>query len=81
MDSDSIYEVVKKLIGPIEPIGETHTDNDRFENLKVMTELVNNLVSDIDNVGYRFKNNHQFSMKRASEFASKFLSDDLGIVE
>lgn len=28
------YEVVKKIIGKIEPLGETNIDNDRFENLK-----------------------------------------------
>jgi hypothetical protein len=35
-----IYKVVKKLIGAIEPVGATHIDEGRFENLKVMTELV-----------------------------------------
>ena len=28
------YEVVKKLIGEVDPVGETHIDNERFENLK-----------------------------------------------
>ena len=38
-------DVVKKLIGKINPIGETNTDNERFENLKAMCELVNNLIT------------------------------------
>ena len=74
-----IYAVVKKLVGPLHPVGETHTDNDRFENLKVLTELVDKLVDDIDRV-IPNKNCHQHSMKRAGEFADKFL-DGLGIVE
>lgn len=34
-----IYEVVTKLVGPIDPAGETHTDKKRFENLKVMCDV------------------------------------------
>jgi len=74
-----IYDVVKKLVGEIEPVGETYTDNARFENLKVMTELVDSLVKDIDYVGME-KDRHEYSRKRAGEFANKFLTQ-LGIVE
>jgi hypothetical protein len=75
-----IYEVVKKLIGEIDPIGETHTDDVRFGNLKIMTDLVDKLLTDIDSIGYNYKDNHQFSMKRASSFAQEF-QDKMGIVE
>lgn len=67
------YDVVTKLIGKIDPVGETNEDDRRFENLKEMCSLVEKLITDIDNVGYRNQNNHQFSIKRASEFASKFM--------
>ena len=76
----NIYDVVIKLIGIIKPVGETNIDNDRFENLKIMTELVDRLLTDIDQVAYQYKNNHQYSMKRASDFARKF-QDNMGIVE
>lgn len=76
-----IHGVVKKLVGPINPVGETNTDNARFENLKVLTELVEKLVIDIDAVAYEHKDAHQFSLKRAAEHASKFMKDKLGIVE
>ena len=69
-----IHEIVTNLVGYIEPVGETRTDDARFENLKVMTELVDKLIYDINEAEHRFKNNHQFSMKRASEFATKFLN-------
>lgn len=72
-----IYEVVKKLVGLINPVGETNIDNDRFENLKQMTDLVEKLLSDIDWLN-SYKNNHQFSMKRSAEFASDF-QDSVGI--
>lgn len=34
------YDVVTKLIGPIDPTGETHTDMERYTNLETMCGLV-----------------------------------------
>lgn len=72
-----LYDVVVKLVGSISPVGETHTDNERFENLKVMTNLVDKLLTDIDDV-IPCKDRHEFSMKRAGEYADKFYNK-LGI--
>ena len=72
-------DVVRKLVGRINPVGETHTDDERFENLKTMTILVDLLLSDLDIVASE-KHRHEFSRKRAGEFASNFL-DKLGIVD
>lgn len=69
-----VYKVVKKLVGNINPIGETNTDNERFENLKMLCELVEKLVIDIDEVSYLNKNAHQFSIKRASDYANGFIN-------
>ena len=75
-----LYDVVKKLLGEIDPVAETNTDNARFENLKATTELVNKLLADIDHVAYSYKNRHEFSVKRASKFAGEFLTE-FGITE
>jgi len=75
-----IYDIVKKLIGEIDPVGETNTDDDRFENLKETTELVDRLLTDINRVEYKNKDRGEFSMKRAGEYAKKFL-DKIGITE
>lgn len=75
----NVYDVVIKLIGPIEPIGETNTDNNRFENLKAMTELVDELLTDIDTVVYLNKDRSEYSRKRAGQFASEFYKK-IGIV-
>jgi len=69
-----LHEIVKKLVGNINPVGETHTDNARFENLKVMTGLVDALLTDIDTVAVNNKDS------RAGGFASDFF-DEIGIVE
>ena len=75
-----IHEIVKKLVGEINPIGETTTDERRFENLQEMVGLVDNLLGDIDSIAHKYKNNHQHSMKKASKYASDFF-DKLGIKE
>lgn len=75
----NIEQIVESLIGKINPVGETNTDNERFENLKQMCELVNILVGKIDDVSYKNKDSHEFSVKRASEYASDFLTNTLGI--
>ena len=75
-----IYDVVKKLTGNINPIGETNIDNERFENLKNVCGLVDILLSEIDTVATGNKNQSEFSRKRAGEFASKFF-DKIGIKE
>lgn len=66
-----MYDVVKKLVGEIHPIGETNTDDARFENLKEMTELVDKLLTDIDDVAYE-ATRHEYGHQRAGKFASKF---------
>lgn len=80
MDIMTLYDVVKKLTGPIDPVGETNTDNARFENLKALTGLVDKLVFDIDRVSMQGKGRAEYSIKRARDFANNFLND-LGIEE
>jgi len=76
-----LKEIVMSLVGNINPIGDTNTDNDRFENLKNLCELVYDLLGEIDEVSYKNKDSHEFSVKRASDYANKFLTDNLGIKE
>ena len=74
-----IIDVVRKLVGPIEPIGDIHVDVYTFENLKTMSELVNELLIDIDKV-IPNKQRDEGSMKRAGEFADNFFLEN-GFVE
>lgn len=73
------YGIITKLIGPINPIGDSSIDELRFQNLKHMTILVDKLIAEIDIIASN-KTRPEFSMKRAGVFADKFLND-LGIVE
>lgn len=74
-------DVIKKLIGDIQPAGSTEVDDVRFENLKAMCKLVNELVYEIDSVAYANKDKHQHSMREMGEYAYNFLSNTLGIKE
>jgi hypothetical protein len=76
----ALDDVVRKLVGKVDPVGETSTDDVRFENLKVMCELVGRLLTDIDAVATNNKNRVEFSMKRAGEYASDFYTR-IGIIE
>jgi hypothetical protein len=73
-------EIVKKLIGKINPIGETNTDAERFENLKEVCKLIDELHIEIDDIAYRNKDSKKFSVKRSVDYINQFL-DNLGIKE
>ena len=67
-----VYEVAKKLLGPIEPVGETNADAKRYENLEATINLVAKLMSDLSqltNYAYR----PEASMKKAGLKALSFI--------
>jgi hypothetical protein len=68
-------EMVRKLIGPIHPLGDSSRDDERFENLKQMCALIEALILDVDDVAFDNKDSHEFSVKRAADHAKKFLSE------
>jgi hypothetical protein len=72
-------EIVQKLIGNIQPLGDSSRDPERFENLKAMCELVNNLVTAIDDVAYQYSESHEYSVKEMGQYADNFLTKTLGI--
>ena len=75
-----LKDVVKKLVGEIDPVGETYRDEKRLENLKTMCALVDSLVTDIWHVAQN-KDRCEYSMKQAGVYAEKFLKSTLNIVE
>ena len=81
MNSETITEVVKKLVGEIQPYGASDIDDKRFESLKTICEVVDNLVIEIDRVAYENKDRQEFSMKQMADYASNFMTNTLGIAE
>jgi hypothetical protein len=68
-----LHEVTKKLIGPIDPVGESRVDEIRFENLKVMINLVERLIDEINDVAIDNAGRNEASMKKAGEIARRFI--------
>jgi hypothetical protein len=66
-------DVVRKLIGPIKPIGKTEVDDERFENLKSLASLIENLLLDIDDLAFDHKNAQEFSIKRSVDYSNNFI--------
>lgn len=66
-----IVDVVTKLIGKIDPVGETHTDNARYDNIKVMTALIDSLMYEIHEIA-RYER-HEYSINRAKRYCEGFL--------
>jgi len=64
----TIYEVVKKLIGSIEPYGDSDIDEKRSNNLDEHTELVFQLVVDLIETA-NFKDRNEYSIKKLGETA------------
>lgn len=66
------YELIKKVIGNIQPVGETRTDEIRLENLKATIELTEALLDDIKDVA-RESGAHQHSIAEAGKVAENCL--------
>ena len=69
-----LYELIEKINGKIEPIGETHIDNDRFENLQRLVKLVDKLIFDINEVA-GLRDREQYSLKKAGKYAFDSLKE------
>jgi len=68
------YDVVKRLIGNVMPIGETRQDEINFEHLKQTCDLVSLLLDDIGRAA-SITSNKEFSIRRSQDFARDFLKD------
>ena len=69
-----VYDVVTKLIGDVEPIGDSSADEFRYRNLKAMTNLVDRLLTDIVRVALQ-AGRQEASIRRAGKFAEQFLAE------
>ena len=66
------YDVVRKLIGPIEPVGDTDVDERRLSHLRSQIVLVNTLLEEIREVSEN-KSSNMASIKKAGYEANSYL--------
>jgi len=69
---ENIYDVTHRLLGEIEPQGESNIDEARLLNLKDTIDLTEQLVNDIILVA-RHKGRGEYSMNEAGVTADKFI--------
>lgn len=74
-----IYEVVTKLVGPIEPVGDSSRDEGRLENLKEMATLIDLLVADVYRVSKNISH-YENSRILAGEEAERCLKSILDYI-
>jgi hypothetical protein len=67
------YDVVKKLIGPIDPVGDSSRDGARYGNLQEMCILVDKLLFEIHTVSQESES-QEHSVKRAADYAKEFIN-------
>lgn len=72
--SDEVADLVMRVIGEIEPVGETYTDDARFVHLQM---LLNTLDILIDEVTFVLPNESRYeaSMEKAGKEARKWLKE------
>lgn len=66
-----IDEIVMKLIGDIEPVGDSGIDEKRLENLTDLCALTDNLLERIASLR-RHSSRHEASIKKIGNQAMKF---------
>lgn len=69
-----IVDVIYKLIGPIKPVGETHTDNKRMMNLIEFCSVFDKMAHQIWEIS-REKDSHMGSCKDAGQYAHAILDN------
>jgi hypothetical protein len=67
-------DVVKKLIGPVKPYGDSGVDAARTKNLHELLSLVDDLIDEIRDVA-KEKDRYEASMKSMGLAADKFLQE------
>ena len=67
------FEIIKKLIGPIDPVGVSETDAERLENMKAMCELAEQILTHIDNVSCCNSMRKESSVVTLCNYGIKFL--------
>ena len=70
-------EIVDRIIGEINPIGETNTDDARYENLEAYIDVCEHMIRKIYTVSQN-ANRQEFSIKRAGKCAKEYLAEYIG---
>jgi hypothetical protein len=75
-----MYEIIKKIIGQIQPCGDSNIDEERVNNLADHIKITKNLINDLIEVS-QFKDKPEYSMKKIGDTAYKSLVEIKNVLE
>lgn len=73
MEQYTLVELVNKVFGEIEPVGDTTEDEKRVENLKKHIELIESLLNKVLLMVLRYEDDSLYSRKKAATVAKQKL--------
>ena len=74
MDNAIVSEVVMKLVGPVEPIGDSYADEIRLNNLRHLTAVIDALLHEVTTV-VQYRSSYQASCQMAGRKAKQYLNE------
>ena len=70
----NLNEIIMKLNGPVCPVGSSHTDKQRHENLKALCKTVDELIFEIHSAS-EGRDRVEASISKSGKYANNFLCD------
>ena len=74
LSEEQIADIVMSIIGEIEPVGESHVDDQRFNNLLMLQQTIDVLLDDIMYC-LPYLNRVEYSMKRSAKQALEWMKE------
>lgn len=71
-DNNLLYTVVNKLVGEIEPTGDSSVDAARYENLIHLLEFLDLILSDVANI-QKYYNSTAYSESKSGKYIRKWM--------
>ena len=79
VDAETILEVINKLVGYIEPYGETYHDKKAYDNQEELIYIIRELIG-VLGANSRYKNRVEYSVKKIGERAHGSLKNLYDII-
>ena len=74
LEKYDLDDLVMKIIGPIEAVGNSHVDDTRLKNLKIFTQLIDRLLFNVS-IAARTADSPHGSMRAIGKHAKEFLDE------
>ena len=77
LTQEELYKAIKMLTGDIKPKGCARRDEEILQNMTNLCGVVENLLTDIDDVAYSNRDSHEHSVKEVVKVADKFVKQNM----